>query len=217
MIGMDTCLLIGSTENNLLYLFLGFLAGVAATTFTFIAFTAPDESDVVDSIPRQPKVVDSNEEAETPPLIENDELEALLDKQLADRGLASFKSWKDERENLNAQIRELRKVSHQNNSGYALHTPSPPVEQLIPLAEEMEVIKKYHRIIGMTPEMANKMLDEKESGYYIRVLYKGINRIDEDAEFDENALGVRVNGTGVITEIIDVGGIDAQNRGAIKL
>ena len=91
--------------------------------------------------------------------------------------------------------------------------------------QELDIIKQFHFITNMPYYKAKELCNE----YTILPLYNGLTDLRKDNKYCDKVIGVRIkdenfdnlrlipSDTAIITEIIDIGGVDKYNRGAIKL
>jgi hypothetical protein len=99
----------------------------------------------------------------------------------------------------------------------------PPISR----ADEMEIMRVFRGIIGMNFWEAKKKTEEE--GYNLHILYIGLGAKNPLSKFTPATLGIRIKDPifdfvrwvaskeAVVTEIIDVGGVDLKNRGIINL
>lgn len=101
--------------------------------------------------------------------------------------------------------------------------------EVLSRSDEREIIHRFRGIVGMTLKQARSEL--APHGYDIHTLYVGMGDKRPRQNYSPNVLGVRVsanqdtmniftgepNENAVISEIIDVGGVDIRNYGKIRL
>lgn len=111
---------------------------------------------------------------------------------------------------------KVRKGKYTTLDELASTCPEPQGDTKMTKNQELYIINEFSNIIGMPVDEATTFLATK--GYGLHVLYKGAGNKTPASAYSEKLIGVRVSSiTLKVTEIIDVGGIDISNRGAINL
>lgn len=141
----------------------------------------------------------------TQPEIVEEDFASNSDKAL-EKGTSSSASFSETRKGNYVTLGELESA----------HTNRRVRDTKMTKEDELFIINKFTNIIGMGSAEASSFLETE--GYELHVLYKGTGAKTPAKAYSEKLIGVRVSSiTEKVTEIIDVGGVDISNRGAINL
>lgn len=98
------------------------------------------------------------------------------------------------------------------------------------VSAERLVLSEFRDLVGMNYSLACNVAGDR--GYFLYPIYHGLKRTTDSATYSKDVLGVRIKDddfqywpdgqprpsvNAVVTEVIDVGGNDRNNRGAVNL
>lgn len=223
--------------------FFAFMSGVLTTIITMIVIIV---SLVFGFVKLPERTIEERQESEKPELVENEtkpivedkpqELKEDVIKEISDQPLEEKKvvlpnlvsEGSDKNIGKDKMMDDLFQQFYGKNTtyrpagggGYALLKNSLKEKS----SNRASIPYFSFSLQGKTYEEANEIA--KENGYTLHVLYNGLSQKMPLPSFSENVIGVRIkdpnfknkpSNLAVVTEIIDLGGIDSEDLGAIKL